>query len=212
MKKIYALMALAILAVSCDSFFDINLKDQATLEDTMSRSSTVKRYLAHLYSYIPRDENTRAYEGGTVLRSDESLNAKSQYETYWYTVRRGEYDASTTNSEANANVWKRYYVAINECTTFLDNVDQDKEDSPELINQMKGEARFLRAYYYFVLLRCSLLWQAQATALCQSEQTLSCCLLPIGTTTSSGRHGPGFTTRDRITENGTSVTQTTTWL
>lgn len=153
MKKIYALMALAILAVSCDSFFNINLKDQATLEDTMSRSSTVKRYLAHLYSYIPRDENTRAYEGGTVLRSDESLNAKSQYETYWYTVRRGEYDASTTNSEANANIWKRYYVAINECTTFLDNVDLDKEDSPELVNQMKGEARFLRAYYYFVLLR-----------------------------------------------------------
>lgn len=153
MKKIYALMALCILAISCDSFFDINLKDQATLEDTMSRSSTVKRYLAHLYSYIPRDENTRAYEGGTVLRSDESLNAKSQYETYWYTVRRGEYDASTTNSEANANIWKRYYVAINECTTFLDNVKMDVEDSPELITQMEGEARFLRAYYYFILLR-----------------------------------------------------------
>ncbi|MBQ9194447.1 MAG: RagB/SusD family nutrient uptake outer membrane protein, partial [Bacteroidales bacterium] len=153
MKKIYALMALCILAISCDSFFDINLKDQATLEDTMSRSSTVKRYLAHLYSYIPREENTRAYEGGTVLRSDESLNAKSQYETYWYTVRRGEYDASTTNSEANANIWKRYYVAINECTTFLDNVKMDAEDSPELITQMEGEARFLRAYYYFILLR-----------------------------------------------------------
>ena len=60
---------MALAAVSCDSFFDINLKDQPTLEDTMSRSSTVKRYLAHLYSYIPRDENIRNYEGATVLRS-----------------------------------------------------------------------------------------------------------------------------------------------
>ena len=153
MKKIYALMALCILAISCDSFFDINLKDQATLEDTMSRSSTVKRYLAHLYAYIPRDENTRAYEGGTVLRSDESLNGKSQYETYWYKVRRGEYGSSNSDSEGNANIWKRYYVAINECTTFLDNVQMDREDSPELIKQMTGEARFLRAYYYFILLR-----------------------------------------------------------
>ena len=153
MKKLYALMALAILAISCDSFFDINLKDQATLEDTMSRSSTVKRYLAHLYAYIPRDENTRAYEGGTVLRSDEALNGKSQYETYWYKVRRGEYGSSNSDSEGNANTWKRYYVAINECTTFIDNVDMDVEDAPELVAQMKAEARFLRAYYYFVLLR-----------------------------------------------------------
>ena len=156
MKKIYNILtviALACLAAACDSFFDINLKDQATLEDTMSRSSTVKRYLAHLYAYIPRDENTRNYEGGVVLRSDESLNAKSQYETYWYKVRRGEYGSDNTSSESDGNIWKRYYVAINECTTFLDNVDLDKEDSPELVKQMKGEARFLRAYYYFVLFR-----------------------------------------------------------
>ena len=157
MKKISLILSVlcagGLLAVSCDSFFDINLKDQATLEDTMSRSSTVKRYLAHLYAYIPRDENTRAYEGGTVLRSDESLNAKSQYETYWYKVRRGEHGPDNTTDESTANFWARYYVAINECTTFLDNVDQDKEDSPELVQQMKGEARFLRAYYYFVLLR-----------------------------------------------------------
>ena len=156
MKKIYqilSVLALCAVALSCDSFFDINLKDQATLDDTMSRSSTVKRYLAHLYAYIPRDENTRNYEGGTVLRSDESLNAKSQYETYWYKVRRGEYGSDNSVDESSANFWKRYYVAINECTTFLDNVDKDKEDSAELITQMKGEARFLRAYFYFVLLR-----------------------------------------------------------
>ena len=80
--------AAAMAVTSCDSFFDINLKDQANLEDSMSRPASVKRYLAHLYAYIPRDENTRAYEGGTVLRSDESLNAKSQYETFWYKVKR----------------------------------------------------------------------------------------------------------------------------
>ena len=153
MKKICIFLICVLTAVSCDSFFDINLKDQATLEDTMSRSATVKRYLAHLYSYIPREEAIRNYEGGTVLRSDESLVAKSQYETYWYKVRRGEYGADNSNSDSNANFWGRYYVAINECTTFLDNVDLDREDAPELVQQMKGEARFLRAFYYFLLVR-----------------------------------------------------------
>lgn len=145
--------AAAMAVTSCDSFFDINLKDQANLEDSMSRSASVKRYLAHLYAYIPRDENTRAYEGGTVLRSDESLNAKSQYETYWYKVKRGEHGSDNTTAESSANFWKRYYQGIAECTTFLDNVDLDKEDDPALVACMKAEARFLRAYYYFVLFR-----------------------------------------------------------
>ena len=153
MKKIYLIIILAIAAVSCDSFFDINLKDQPTLDDTMSRSSTVKRYLAHLYSYIPRDENIRNYEGTTVLRSDESLVAKSQYETFWYKVRRGEYGADNSVDDSSANPWKRFYTGINECTTFINNIDKDAEDSPALIQQMIGEARFLRAFYYFVLLR-----------------------------------------------------------
>ena len=43
-----ALLAAACTAVSCDSFFDINTKDQATLEDIMGRSTAVRQYLAHL--------------------------------------------------------------------------------------------------------------------------------------------------------------------
>ena len=125
MKKICIFLFCVLAATACDSFFDINLKDQATLEDTMSRSATVKRYLAHLYSYIPREEAIRNYEGGTVLRADESLVAKSQYETYWYKVRRGEYGSDNSNSDANANYWSRYYIAINECTTFIDNLKYD---------------------------------------------------------------------------------------
>ncbi|MBR5699553.1 MAG: RagB/SusD family nutrient uptake outer membrane protein [Bacteroidales bacterium] len=153
-KTLYSIgiLVLGILLGGCDKFFDINLEDQATLDDTMARSSAVIRYLAHCYSYIPRDENVRDYEGGVVLRSDESLVAKSQYETYWYKVRRGEYSAEGISAE-HVNPWKRFYEGINECTTFIENVDKDKEDSPVLVAHMKAEARFLRAYYYFVLFR-----------------------------------------------------------
>ena len=160
-------MALAILAISCDSFFDINLKDQATLEDTMSRSSSVKRYLAHLYYYIPRDEEIRNHEGGTVLRSDELLPGKTTYNVTWLNVRRGQHSASVAIDDNSANFWSRYYVAINECTTFLDHVDLDKEDSPALVKHMKAEARFLRAYYYYVLLRFYgpvIIWGDQAAS------------------------------------------------
>ncbi|MBO4455631.1 MAG: RagB/SusD family nutrient uptake outer membrane protein [Bacteroidales bacterium] len=144
---------LALAAVSCDSYFDINTKDQATLEDIMSRSTAVRQYLAHLYAYVPNEENLRANEGGTSLRSDEALHAKSQWETAWYKVRRGEYSSASTTDVASGNIWAKFYQAINECTTFIDNLSYDKEDSEKLVACMDGEARFLRAYYYFTLFR-----------------------------------------------------------
>ena len=150
---VIAVLAAACTAVSCDSFFDINTKDQATLEDIMGRSTAVRQYLAHLYSYIPQDENLRGNEGGTSLRSDEALHGKSQYETNWYKVRRGEYSSASATGVGSGNYWKKFYEAINECTTFIDNLHYDKEDSERLVACMEGEARFLRAYYYFCLFR-----------------------------------------------------------
>ncbi|MBR5906229.1 MAG: RagB/SusD family nutrient uptake outer membrane protein [Bacteroidales bacterium] len=150
---IIVILAAALTAVSCDSYFDINTKDQATLEDIMSRSTAVRQYLAHLYAYIPNDENLRANEGGTSLRSDEALHGKSQWETNWYKVRRGDYSSASSTDVASGNYWKKYYEAINECTTFIENLVYDKEDSEKLVNCMEGEARFLRAYYYFTLFR-----------------------------------------------------------
>ena len=156
MKKIHILSVAALLlgaVTACDSYFDINTKDQATLADIMSRSTAVRQYLAHLYAYIPNEENLRANEGGTSLRSDEALHAKSQWETEWYKIRRGEYSSASTVDVASGNFWAKFYQAINECTTFIDNLYNDKEDPEDLVRCMDGEARFLRAYYYFVLFR-----------------------------------------------------------
>ena len=150
---IAAVLAAACTAVSCDSYFDINTKDQATLEDIMGRSTAVRQYLAHLYAYIPQDENLRGQEGGTSLRSDEALHGKSQWETNWYKVRRGEYSSASATDVNSGNYWKKFYEAINECTTFINNLHYDKEDSEKLVSCMEGEARFLRAYYYFCLFR-----------------------------------------------------------
>ena len=179
MKK-YRIIILALAAglclASCDSFFDINTKDQATMEDIMSRSTAVRQYLAHLYNYIPNDENLRANEGGTSLRSDEALHGKSQWETNWYKVRRGEYSSASSTDVSTGNIWKKYYEGINECATFIKYLPYDKEDSPALVNAMEGEARFLRAYYYFCLFRHYgpvFLWQDENGDPIESDTSIS---------------------------------------
>ena len=56
LKNIILVLTASIALSSCDGFFDVDLKDQATLEEVFSQSTTTHKYLAHCYSYIPIDE------------------------------------------------------------------------------------------------------------------------------------------------------------
>ena len=151
MKKTLYILTFALVALlglsSCDSYFDINLDDQATLEEMFSKKSTTRQYLAHCYSFIPYDERPRSHDGGVMMRSDEVLFGSSSYPTAWYYFRSGDYSPATAVNRESGNCWSAYYQAITQCTTFLQYVHLDKEDSEEVKTVMAAEARFLRAYY-----------------------------------------------------------------
>ena len=138
---------------SCDSYFEVELDDQANLDDVFSQSNTVHSYLRHIYSYIPLEEEIVGSAGAwAVARSDEATYSNYQW-VYYNLYRTGNYSSSTPNGLANFGFWDRFYIAINQCTIFLNNIDKDKQDDPKEIEMMKAEARFLRAYYYFCLFR-----------------------------------------------------------
>ena len=143
----------AFSLTSCDSYFEVELDDQANLDDVFSQSNTVHSYLRHIYSYIPLEEEIVGSAGAwAVARSDEATYSNYQW-VYYNLYRTGNYSSSTPNGLANFGFWDRFYIAINQCTIFLNNIDKDKQDDPKEIEMMKAEARFLRAYYYFLLFR-----------------------------------------------------------
>ena len=165
MKKIRILVVAILISVfsltSCESFFDVKLDDQASIEETFSQSYSTKRYLSHLYSYIPRDEEivgSAGYgnAGWVVPRSDEGMYSFYQWVDY-LPIKTGSYSSATPTGSGNEtrffNFWPDLYIGINQCSIFLNYVDLDKEDTPEIIAYMKAEARFLRAYFYFCLFR-----------------------------------------------------------
>lgn len=151
--KIFALLLGGALALSsCDSWFDVKLDDQANLEDIFSKRNTVHSYLAHIYSYIPLDEELIGSDGWVSARSDEALFSFYQW-VYYLPYRTGNYSSATPTSERYFNYWEKFYIAINQCTIFLTNVHLDKDDSDTIKDYMAAEARFLRAYYYYCLFR-----------------------------------------------------------
>ena len=151
MKKIRIFATALLLAFtlsSCESFFDVELDDQAKIEDIFRQKTEVQKYLSHLYAYIPQEEEVVGMHGWTVGRADESLFSWYQW-VYYTQFRTGNYSSATTNF----NYWPDYYIGINQCSIFLKYIDLDKEDTPATLAYMKAEARFLRAYYYFLLFR-----------------------------------------------------------
>ena len=61
----------AFSLTSCDSYFEVELDDQANLDDVFSQSNTVHSYLRHIYSYIPLEEEIVGSAGAwAVARSD----------------------------------------------------------------------------------------------------------------------------------------------
>lgn len=140
--------------VGCENYFEVDLSDQANIDEIFSRSETTHRYLSHLYSYLPLEEDVIGSNGWVVGRSDQSLFSFYQY-VYYTLFRTGNYSTSTMSSSpiTNFDYWRANYQGIQQCSIFMSHVDQDVEDAASVRTYMKAEARFLRAYLYTLLFR-----------------------------------------------------------
>ncbi|MDO7846259.1 RagB/SusD family nutrient uptake outer membrane protein [Hymenobacter sp. M29] len=71
-----------------------------------------------------------------------------------YTSSSGSniYSYNPVNSDANvANLWAQLYTGIDRANLLLANMNRAKGVSEASMRHIEGEARFLRAYYYFIL-------------------------------------------------------------
>ena len=149
---ISTLVVLALGAVSCDSYFDVELQDQATIEEMFSKRGTARQLAAHMYAYLPKEENPvdATTEGGFSGRTDARQVNASAYANNVFDLRVGDYSPA---SITGYTLWENYYKAIAHCTLVIDNIHLDVEDNEAVREYMKAEARFMRAFYYFCLFR-----------------------------------------------------------
>ncbi|MCD7938436.1 MAG: RagB/SusD family nutrient uptake outer membrane protein, partial [Tannerellaceae bacterium] len=148
--KIYGLLiGLACLIGACDSYLDVELQNQITLEEVFSSRGTTEQYLANVYSYLPK-EHDMFTDGSVVARSDEAhFSWLSGID--WLNFING----SWTTSLWAYNTWADSYEGINQATVFMNNIENVPDEQISQTDKaiMKAEARFIRAYLYFYLLR-----------------------------------------------------------
>lgn len=142
------LLPFIFFLAACEKYLDVELQNQLTLEEVFSKRHTTESYLAHVYSFLPQENLIFGNDGDLPGRSDEALYSWLSG-VPWLNMNAG----AQTPATGNYQTWEHNYQAIKQATVFINNVDMCLEINEQQRAVMKAEARFLRAYYYFLLVR-----------------------------------------------------------
>ena len=152
MKKILLILALASTVFSCN-YLSVVPPEQVDLDDMITDNATA---LNHLYScYGILQVGRRIFPQTNVLGSgtDEFVQPQ-EWQNLASLVQYNAITPEWIDSEwPNGYDWTRLYTAIGYCNLFLKNMAETKADlDPELREQYIAEARFLKAYYHYLVL------------------------------------------------------------
>ena len=134
----------------CSDFLDQVPDDRQTIDEVFQKKSPSEEYLANVYNYI-RDESNQWSDNPWTGNVDEMNVAWAKHAIYRINI--GNWNAA----DAPFGFWGNYYQGIRSATYFINHIDGNDEilrlNGQGLIDQYKAEARFLRAYFYFMLIR-----------------------------------------------------------
>lgn len=145
------LLGLFSLTYQSCNYLDIDeyINDMQSLDSVFAKKETTEQFLYHAYSYLQNPGKTWDSDDGGfpwVLCSDEAFGTEdADYNKFCNNL----FDATNTSY----STWKKYYEAIRTTSIFLLRVTDCKELTSIQLREYIGEAQFLRAYYYFELMK-----------------------------------------------------------
>jgi hypothetical protein len=147
--KYYLLSALLLLSVSsCKKFLDREPQDFLDPEAYYETEAQLNYALNGIYDVLG---NSSLY--GTAYPSRIGMEAdEGAYKDNSLLVGPQVYDFSTSDNYVS-NLWKVLYEGIGRANYLLARVDKNKDLTEALRKRVRGEATFLRAYYYFLLVQ-----------------------------------------------------------
>ncbi|WP_039053840.1 RagB/SusD family nutrient uptake outer membrane protein [Sphingobacterium sp. T2] len=157
-KLTYILVSLALLT-SCKKEYlesDQYFKDRLTIEKVFKSKEYSEQWLAHIFEEFKGENADVASKGYTPHCFADDM---------FYGDRDKDYDPSKNELSYNMfkmglytendkqGTWVQCYRGIRNASTFIHNIHLNTEMSEREINDYRGQARFARAYLYWLLLR-----------------------------------------------------------
>lgn len=149
-------LILLVELTACNDYLDVVPDDGlATIETAFNLRSTAIRYLGTCYAYMT--EEGASGSDPALLGGDElwdligraASNQSGRVPNTMFQIARGLQSASSVY----ANDWASMYQGIRCCDILIDHVDKVPDMEEWEVKQWKAEAKFLKAYYHFNLIR-----------------------------------------------------------
>ncbi len=162
-KSIISILAvISVFAISCTDNYEGFPVDQQTEEyifsETDSAGSMATEFLNNIYNALPSGHN-RVDNDYLDAASDDAISLYFDSDPDVRRLQTGSYTAS--NQVSSDMMWGKCYTAIRRCNIFINNIDRVPynttyinalgEERPMGVSY-KAEARFLRSFFYFLLL------------------------------------------------------------
>lgn len=151
MKRIYLFRALSTLLISCfllgcePELLDQKPLDQIPGENVFTDLKLTRLFLNGTYTGLPSGFNRGQYMLDTGSDDGENSYGWAAGQAF----NRGDY---TPSDYPLSNTWARSYASIRRTNLLLENIDNVPGDQT-IRQQMKGEALFLRAFFFAELMK-----------------------------------------------------------
>lgn len=143
-KILYALLSLTVIPVSCK--IDVSLDPVTFRPITFTTETQLNEQVAGMYNILQQDP---MYGFGLWGYIDGGTDESFRNNITGSTIITELYNISS--SEANVLLlWRSLYKGIEDANVILDVVDKPEMDETKRA-QIKGQAIFLRAYYFYLL-------------------------------------------------------------
>lgn len=151
MKKFtYLLIILAAtLFSSCEKYLDRQPDDALTSKDIFKKVATTRSYLMNVYSFMPQEHFPAGLQTPWTGSADES--SVSYISRGFGAINKNLWTPSSNNY--SGTLYGRFYPGIREATYFMQHMHECEELTQTERTEWYNEARFLRAYFYYNLMR-----------------------------------------------------------
>lgn len=150
-KVIFSCVSILILSglISCSDYLETDkfFKDRMSIEKAFQQREYAEQWLAHAYLFLT-NENADVCNKNYSWHNFADDIYTGDWDDLYKKFKNGEYDEGALQSS-----WSSCYKGIRQASEFINHIDINMEMSEEEIIDYKGQARFLRAYLYWLLLR-----------------------------------------------------------
>ncbi|TXF89972.1 RagB/SusD family nutrient uptake outer membrane protein [Neolewinella aurantiaca] len=145
-------LTLFFAAVSCTEVLDRTPQGEFTLDNYFQTEDQAVQSVNAIYSQLREWQvHVFSFIGMTDIVSDDS--EKGSFPSDGFFLQEVEDFEFTASNTAPASVWAGYYDGIFRANLAIERIPTVPEMDEELRERLLGEARVLRAYFYFNLVR-----------------------------------------------------------